>query len=475
MPKHFYIFPLACLVFPHASHALWKDPFRTEKKLTAYGRNLTPPDCSQTVDAALSKDRPEITVMEAVNLALCHNPDTHAAWASLRAQAASYGGAQSAWLPQASGSVGASKSASFGNNTKSSSKGTSAGVSLSYTLFDFGRREDSIEAAERSLEAAGLTYDSSLQGIIGTTLQAYYRLIASQNSVSATLESEKFAEESLQAAVSKHQLGLTAASDELQARASHAQAVLSRQQAENQLKLDRAALANLLGLGPDAALTAAELNDTELVERESFDVSHLMEIAKEQRADLASRQAQLEGSRASLAATRKATLPSVSVSAGESFSDVDVFNNDTSRSQSIGLSVSIPIFTGFSQTYSVRAAERQLEAQEYQLERAKLDVTQDVWRAYQNYETAQNTWETSFDLLASATSLRDVALGRYKAGIGTMIDVLNAQSQFASALQQQIVSRYNLLTSRADLIRATGVLRLDTARPGASFLNESAP
>jgi outer membrane protein TolC len=88
---------------------------------------------------------------------------------------------------------------------------------------------------------------------------------------------------------------------------------------------------------------------------------------------------------------------------------------------------------------------------------------QDVYRSYRNYQTAEQSWTLSWDLLATATELRDITLARYKEGIGSILDVLSVQSQYRSATQQHIESRYSLLLARADLIRSIGRLNLDSA------------
>jgi outer membrane protein TolC len=62
-----------------------------------------------------------------------------------------------------------------------------------------------------------------------------------------------------------------------------------------------------------------------------------------------------------------------------------------------------------------------------------------------------------------------VALGRYKEGLGTILDVLNAESQYTGALQSQLQSRYNLLATRVDLIRAVGIIDLETLRQQAAL------
>jgi len=118
----------------------------------------------------------------------------------------------------------------------------------------------------------------------------------------------------------------------------------------------------------------------------------------------------------------------------------------------------VPIFSGFSTTYNVRAAEARTDVQAARVDNVRLQVALDVWEAYQSLTTATQTIRTSADLLASAEHSERVALGRYKAGIGNILDVLNAQSALANARLQRIQAMLDWQVSRATLARAVGAL-----------------
>ena len=85
-------------------------------------------------------------------------------------------------------------------------------------------------------------------------------------------------------------------------------------------------------------------------------------------------------------------------------------------------------------------------------------MTLDVWQAYQRLQTAAEAVQTTRDLLASAEQSERVALGRYKAGVGTVLDVLNAQSALAAARMQRIQSELDWYVYRAVLAQAMGAL-----------------
>src|SRR5690606_16037271 len=91
------------------------------------------------------------------------------------------------------------------------------------------------------------------------------------------------------------------------------------------------------------------------------------------------------------------------------------------------------------------------------------------YNAWNNYQTAKQSWDVSWDQLASAKQLKEVTLGRYQEGLGSILDVLSAQNQYRSALQSQLQTRLSLLTARIDLVRAVGVLDLETMKPGTQI------
>jgi len=441
------------------------DPFAMDKKASGLvSSDLKPDTCFSPADISR-----KLLFSDVVIATLCHNPDTKAAYLNLVAQASSYATNYSAYFPNAAATINGARTTSFAEpRTTSTTKGT--GITMGMTLYDFGQREFKLEIAELALIAAGHSYNSTLQGMIASALRGYYQLLTSQNAVDVAKESERYAKESYDAAVLRHRIGQVPLADELQARGSYSQALLATEQAENQLSLDRAALAQLIGLSANSPVEVAEM-DNKTLNTDPFggNVERLMDEAKLKRYDLLATRAQIRGSEEALRSLKRADLATISATANMNLANNNLVlpNRSSARSQGIGISVNIPIFTGFSQTYNERAAQEQLDAQREELVKTELSVEQDVWNSWHNFQTAKQSWQTSQELMATASQLKDVALGRYKEGLGTILDVLNAQSQYSNALQSQLQSRYNLFTSRVDLVRAVGTLNLDTMRPDA--------
>ena len=456
---------IALPALPRAETLPWlDDPFGGQEKIATYGKKLRPANCPD-----IPEKKTNFTLNDVVIIALCHNPDTKSAYLSLMSSADSYVSNFSAYLPEITATGSRTRSGSFSRHSKTSGLSGGTGVSAGITLYDFGQREFKIEAAEKTLIAAGLGYDNTLQGAIASAISGYYSLLTAQNAVDVAKESDTFARESYEAAELKHKLGLVPLTEALQAKVSYSQSQLAVERAQNALAISRAALAQQMGLGVDRMVAVSEIDDSNLMQ-DPFDskIKDLIARAKEKRVDLAASRASLEGAKTSLKATKRSNWATIGASASSDFDDAKVFNRGTTRSQSIGVSVSIPIFTGFSQTYSTRIAERDIVAQEESLRSAELGVEKDVWDAWHNYDNAKRSWEISWDELANATLLRDTVLGRYKEGLGTILEVLQAQSSYSAALNSHLQTRLSLLTSRVDLIRAVGELNLETMEPAPS-------
>jgi outer membrane protein TolC len=124
----------------------------------------------------------------------------------------------------------------------------------------------------------------------------------------------------------------------------------------------------------------------------------------------------------------------------------------------VGLSVNIPIFLGYQPTYRIRAAREQVEVQAATRDRLRNDVSLEVWQSYQTVRTQRESFAASTDLVTSATESWELALGRYRAGAGSVTDLLNAQSALAQARTQRIQARYRWNVAKVTLAKAIGTL-----------------
>lgn len=391
-----------------------------------------------------------INLLEVVNLALCNNPQTRVAWANSRAQAEQVGVSKAAYLP------GAALNASANHNLSgSTSNQRTVGVTLSYLLYDFGARAANLETARQLLAAASAAQDSTVQTVFLAAVQAYYQEQATYAALAAAIESERAAKESFAAAEARYIAGSATPADKLQAQTAYSQATLNRISADGNLKNAQGALANMIGLDANRKVSLMPANTTAMPADFEGDINALIESARLRRPDLQSASAQIKAAQASADAARTADRPTISLTASANRYNIAGIS---SNGPLVGINLNVPIFSGYSPTYRTRAAEAQVEVRNAQFEQLRSQVALDVWTSYQHLTTATQSLRTSADLLNSAEQSERVALGRYKAGVGSMLDVLSAQSALASARQQRIQSTFDWNINRAALAQAMGNL-----------------
>ncbi|MHB1074532.1 MAG: TolC family protein [Thiobacillus sp.] len=136
-----------------------------------------------------------------------------------------------------------------------------------------------------------------------------------------------------------------------------------------------------------------------------------------------------------------------------------------STSSSVGINLTIPIFTGYRNTYQIAAAQTQAGLAAAERDRVANQVALDVWRAYYSVKSETEADSRSADLVESAAAAEKLALGRYQAGLGILLDVLSAQANLAQARQTQLQTRLGLRVARAQLAQAIGDLSWDWLEP----------
>lgn len=397
-----------------------------------------------------------LTLVQVVDLALCNNPQTRLAWANARAQAAQVGIAESAYLPTLAVSAGRSRIDNDSGSSDLRYMQTTASLSASYLLYDFGGRAATLESARQLMTALAATQDATLQAVFLAAVQAYFQVHATTAALVAARQSELASAESLKAATARYRAGTATPADRLQAQTAAAQTTLSRIRAAGDATLAFGTLANALGLDAQQPLTLAAPAETMPAAEFARNLDELIAMAKRARPDLIAAEAQVRAAEAGIDLARSGGRPSLSLNAASSRNDSGLAG--TTRGSSIGVALEIPLFSGFNTTYRVRSAEAQLAAREAQRDLLARQVSLDVWRNYHALTTSIAAVQASVDLLASAQAAEQVASGRYRAGVGVVLDLLNSQSALASARQQNIQALYNWHIAKAALAQAMGRL-----------------
>lgn len=395
-----------------------------------------------------------LSAIDVVDLALCNNPQTREVWANARVQAAQVGVAEAAWLPDLDARLGASRNYAEAASPRFTNV-QSAALTLSWLVFDSGARSANLESARQLLASAAATQDAAVQSLFLAALQAFYTAQAAKAAVVSTTEAERSAREGFNAAESRYSVGAATPADRLLAQTALSQATLTRIRAEGEARNSLGALAKAMGFPAGSAISVADPGP--LLPDAAFarDVEVLIAEAEVRRPDLKAAEAQVRAAEAGVDLAQAQGRPTLSLSAAPVWAEVD---NNSRNTGVLGLTLAVPLFTGFDTTYRVRSAAAQVDVRAAQRDGLRNQVALDVWRAFQNLTTATQSLKTTVDLVASAEQSERVALGRYKAGVGNVLDVLAAQSALASARLQRIQAALDWYVSRATLAQSVGAL-----------------
>ncbi|WP_020168331.1 MULTISPECIES: TolC family protein [Methylotenera] len=398
-----------------------------------------------------------ITLAEVADTSLCNNPQTNEVWASARVQAAQLGIAKSAYLPSLTANLSTGFSVSHPESSSRSNPNMNLGANLaaSYLLYDFGNRNANLENARQLLLSASASQSSAVQSVLLTATVSYYQVQANIAALDAAREAEYASEEAYKAADARYRAGVSTPADKLQAQTAYAQLTLTRITSEGNLQIAYGNLVNVMGLPANQKIVLVA-NTSNPPANILEDVNSLIEQAGTRRPDLVASEAQVKAAQANVDANKAAAKPTISISTSNSLQDGSQLNY--SNNSTLGLTVSIPLFAGYAPTYRIRAAEATADLRAAQRDRLRLQISLDVWTAYQSLRTALESVTATEILVNSAEQSYRVALGRYKAGVGNIIDTLTAQSALASARQQKIQAALNSNIARATLAQAMGAL-----------------
>ena len=404
-----------------------------------------------------------LTLGDVVDLALRNNPETQISWANARAAAAAYGGSKGLYYPTIDAEIGVTRlksSPTFSNDSvlRPSLTQTNYGpsVSVSWLIADLGGRAGTIESARQALIAANWTHNATLQNVVLEVESAYFNYMANKGLVESERLSVKEAETSLQSTQERQRVGLATIADVLQAKTAYSQATLTLETTEGDLQTTRGALAAAMGLPANAPYDIEAAPATN-VGPATDSVDALIEQAVSSRPDLASAQAQYRQAVGNVRAARGNLFPSIQATGTGARTYVQTLPGGATN-YTLTLGLAIPIFSGFSRQYAVTQARAEADAALGRAASVKQQVTFQAFSSYYALQTAAKRVNTADDLLASAQSSEDAALGRYRAGVGLFVDLLTAQSALATARAQQVQSRWVWQTALAQLAHDTGVL-----------------
>ncbi|MFP5399448.1 MAG: TolC family outer membrane protein [Gammaproteobacteria bacterium] len=342
----------------------------------------------------------------------------------------------------------------------------------------FNRANDAtIEQAERGVEIAQAEFALAEQDLIVRLSQAYFDVLVAIETLATAQASKAAISEQLAAAKRNFEVGTATITDTREAESRFDLARAREIQAENDLRVKRIALDQLVGrtgVEPKALSLPVALPAT--TPAGIGDWVSLAETGHPQvrRAQLALDIARLETDKA-----RAGKLPTVDVVGSlQRAHNHGVSGLGTSLGRSsggftngqIGVLLNMPLYTGGSIDNRIRETLSLEEASRNNLEAARRFVAQSTRQAF----TGLKSGEAEVGALEAAESSSKLALEAtqvgYRVGVRVNLDVLNAQSQLFATQRDLAAARYNVLLATLRLRQAAGTLRAEDLQPVNALL-----
>lgn len=398
-----------------------------------------------------------LTLPELINIALENHPSTKQAWWNAQRAAAFVGSAKSAYYPQLNleGSIINGRDFKFINGPDVDYTIVGADLYLSMLLYDFGERSANVCAAKSALIAANWQVDWNIQRVMVQVLENAYSMLHAQETLQATHCSLGDAEKVMRTARELNRTGLTPISDVYTSQASFAQMKMDFAQQKALLDIQKGKLITSLGLSADTNIALAPIKQLPAPQKQQL--TDLISISYQQRADLMARQARLEETIFQEKSANAAYRPKVLFD-GRGGANHAIHDKANAAQYQVALRLEIPLFNGFEPMYNNRIAFTDTQIATEDLLGLQLEISMEVLTYSRSLEAAQEMLPDAEESLNNAQKAYESVLEKYKAGEERIAEVSNAQRQLAAARIRYSDVKTRWLISIANLAYATGTL-----------------
>src|SRR4051812_23302235 len=380
------------------------------------------------------------------------NPTIMAQRAQLRALDEGVGVAKALGRPQITGTAGLNQDVT--RTAVSVGRNVSAGVDVSYPLFNGGRVRNSVAAANERVLAGRANLRATEGDVFTDAVAAYMDVIRDRSIVDLNRNQVKVLETNLQATRDRFEVGDLTRTDVAQSEARLALARSNLAGAEGRLQGSEENYRRVIGVSPGDLAPPNTLPPLPRTADEAVD------IALANNSDIASLAAQIRAAGRDVSVARADRLPTVSaVSSGDYINYIGTQPtgiSGNSQSGSVGLTARIPIYQGGL----VGVRVRQLQAVQGQLLERGVEVERQVVAntraAFASYEAAELAIQSNEVAVAANTLALEGVRAEQTVGTRNVLDVLNAEQELLNSQVALVTARRDAYVAGFNLLNAMG-------------------
>lgn len=418
--------------------------------------------CSQSVFAATL----ELDLEETIQRALLTNPSVKIAEYNRKAAKADYSAAKGARgisisLSHDSGRGGyadyAKRSINGGTEiwTKGIGNSHSNSITASLPIFTGGELQGQIGQAKANYRSMLSAEEQAYNEMKETATTGYFNMLNATNMKALRQESVDRLQAHLDNVIAQYNVGIVARADVLRSEVELANAQQNYITASNEYDVAEATLNNIIGTPLGTTLL---LKDRLQYEPYENDMAYCLAYSEQHRPELKQAEYAIDSAEAALVVARSGHMPKVYANASNNWGgNGSDWPGDDDENWSVGVTASMNVFDSGVTWSKIHAAQENLAKAKESQRQIKDNVELEVRTDYLNLREAEKRITTTQVAVASAEEDYHIAVVRYQAGVGTNIDVMDAQEALTQAKTNYYQALYNYNTSKAALNTSMGV------------------
>lgn len=356
--------------------------------------------------------------------------------------------AKSSFLPSAALSTSGTRSSSPAGGDANS---FNSALRLNWQLYSGGRNDALMDQAKLNSGSADLALDKAKDQTVLDATTAYFSVLQAKNMEKVNQETVDSLAAHLTNVKAQYDAGVVAKADMLRSEVELANAKQNLTKAQNSYDVAVAALNNIIGEPLD---TVNEYSDDFTHDPYDITLDNSISQAFDNRPELEQAKNNIAAAEAGVRIAKSGNLPTVNVSGstgvtGNSFPG----NNDN---WSVGVSASWNIFDAGLTNAKINEAKSLGDKAESAYKQTRDSIELEVRQAYLGMTEAQKRIDTTQVAVDKASEDLSIAQTKYQAGVGTNLDVIDAQLALTQAKTNYTQALYDYSVSKAKLDKAIG-------------------
>ena len=335
-------------------------------------------------------------------------------------------------------------------------------ASVSMPLYAGNRYKEGRVQARYGINSADLTLENSLQTVRLTATNYYFNILRCRNEIEVYEENVRTLQEYLNNVNAQFRAGTVAKADILSTEVRLANARQTLVTAQNDYDIAVATLSSFMLLPADTLLRT---QDQLTYQHYNLNLANCTAFALENRPDVAAAEFAIKQAESGVRAAKAGYRPTVNAEVSKNLSGKNPFADTYSEGWTAGVTATWNIFDNGVTAAQVKSAEATLNQTQESAAELRESVQLEVQSAYLTLNAAEKNIATTRLAIASAEEDYKIAVVRYQAGVGTNLDVMDANDKLTQAKNNYYNALYTYNTAKASLDKAMGIpVSIDVTR-----------